>query len=330
MFRWFVRLNETLALGALTSKFTRAAHSFGLLTGFLLRRLFKIGAGFHFTKQTLALHFFLKRAQGLFDIIVANGNLNNGQLSIKFWAGRAATVRMWPMGAKTKRAYNMRRPACLSPESYMPTPSENLRDVWLDAMLPLVSEAGWTAEIAGRAAKIAGLTEGEQALAAPNGVADLVDHFFDRAAAAAMTRLSPEDLESLRVHERVAAGLKAWLKALEPDQEAVRKAVGFGLMPWGVSAAARRVWSISDMIWTAAGDSASDYNRQTKRVLLGAVIPSIVLYWLDHHDPDDVDQFILRRLRGAMKIGQAGGKVLGPVLSFGEQFLRRSNERGAQ
>ena len=91
-------LDQTLTLGALPSKFASAAHSFGFLTSFLFRRLLEISAGFHFTEQAFALHLFLQRAQGLFDIVVANGNLNNGQLSIKGRGSRAADVRLWPIG----------------------------------------------------------------------------------------------------------------------------------------------------------------------------------------------------------------------------------------
>ena len=82
-------LDEALTLGALPSKFASAAHSFGLLASLLFRWLLEIGAGFHFTEQAFTLHLLLQRAQGLLDIVVANGNLNNGQLSIKIGAGRA-------------------------------------------------------------------------------------------------------------------------------------------------------------------------------------------------------------------------------------------------
>ena len=56
------RLDEALALGALPSKFASAAHSFGLLASLLLRGLFEISAGLHFTEQTFALHLFLQGA----------------------------------------------------------------------------------------------------------------------------------------------------------------------------------------------------------------------------------------------------------------------------
>jgi hypothetical protein len=75
-------LGQTLALGALTSKFASAAHSFRLLAGLLFRRFFEMRAGFHFPEETLTLHLFLQCAKGLFDIVVADDDLYDGQISI--------------------------------------------------------------------------------------------------------------------------------------------------------------------------------------------------------------------------------------------------------
>lgn len=57
-----VRLNETLTLGALPSKFASAAHSFCFLASLLFRWLFKISARLHFTEQAFTLHLLLEGA----------------------------------------------------------------------------------------------------------------------------------------------------------------------------------------------------------------------------------------------------------------------------
>lgn len=207
----------------------------------------------------------------------------------------------------------------------MPTPSENLRERWLEALLPRVPERGWSIIAAKQAAREVEITPGEQALAAPNGISDLIDHFFDRAVDQMLEALATQDLAALRTHERVAAGIRAWLNALAPNKEAVRKAAGKGLLPWGAGAAVKRIWAIADAIWEAAGDTATDYNRQTKRALLSAVLPRIVLFWLDHDDEAALDEFIARRLQRAMKVGQTGSRVLKPVLDMAER-LRSARE----
>ena len=58
-------------------------------------------------------------------------------------------------------------------------PSETLRRRWLAELLPDVAFDGWTEAAARLAAGRAGLSEGEQALAAPQGVVNLIDAFFD-------------------------------------------------------------------------------------------------------------------------------------------------------
>ncbi len=41
-----------------------------------------MSAGFHFPEKTLALHLLLQRTKGLFDIVVADNDLYDGQISI--------------------------------------------------------------------------------------------------------------------------------------------------------------------------------------------------------------------------------------------------------
>ena len=142
-----------------------------------------------------------------------------------------------------------------------------------------------------------------------------------------LAALAKADFSGLRTHERVAAGVLAWLDALEPHKCAVRKAAGRGLLPWGAGAAIKRTWSIADAIWEAAGDTATDYNRQTKRALLSAVIPPIVLHWLDNDDRETLERVIARRLQQAMRLGQAGSKVVSPMLDLVDRVRARRNMR---
>ncbi len=62
----------SVAVFTLALNFSPTAHGFGLFTLLLLGRLFKVAAQFHFTENSLALHFLFQNAQGLFDVIVAN------------------------------------------------------------------------------------------------------------------------------------------------------------------------------------------------------------------------------------------------------------------
>ncbi|MEQ9505074.1 MAG: COQ9 family protein [Hyphomonas sp.] len=198
-------------------------------------------------------------------------------------------------------------------------PSETLRRRWLAELLPEVAFEGWSEEAARLAAARAGLTQGEQALAAPQGVVNLIDAFFDEAEAAARAALADVDMSGMRVPDKVKRGVLAWLGALEANREAVRRAASRGFLPWSAGPALQRTWKVADMVWTAAGDTSEDYNLYSKRGLLAAVLPAIILYWADHPAPEDLDAFITRRLANVSGIGQRAGRFVKPVL---ERFAK--------
>ena len=140
-------------------------------------------------------------------------------------------------------------------------PSKVLRERWLEAMLPHVAFDGWTRASARIAANEAGLTDAEQALAAPGGVLDLINHFFDSAEETLKSSLETANLADLGVRGSVALGVRLWLDALDPHREPVRRAAQRAFVPWRTGPAAGRSWSVADAIWTGIGDTSTDYNK---------------------------------------------------------------------
>lgn len=198
----------------------------------------------------------------------------------------------------------------------MTSPSQTLRARWLDALLPAIPFDGWTEAAAKTAAHVAGITQGEQALAAPRGLPDLVDAFFDTVENEANQALLTSDLSNMGVREQVAHGVKLWLAALTPNKEAARRAAMRGFLPWVLGDTMQRTYSVADMIWTGIGDTSIDYNKYSKRGLLASTLPLIFMRWLDEEDDAQLEAYIMRRLTGAMTLGQTAGKVAAPFLDL--------------
>ena len=70
-----------LARGALARQLARPTHRLGPLAGPALGRFFIGPAHFHLAEDALALHFLLKCAKRLIDVIVANQDLQSLSLS---------------------------------------------------------------------------------------------------------------------------------------------------------------------------------------------------------------------------------------------------------
>ena len=194
--------------------------------------------------------------------------------------------------------------------------SKTLLARWLDALLPVIPFDGWTERAAKAAAQKAGLTPGEQALAAPRGLADLVDAFFDTVEQDANQALLASDLSNMGVREKVAHGVRLWLSALAPNKEAARRAGTRGFLPWAIGDALQRTYSVADMVWTGIGDTSTDYNKYSKRGLLASTIPAIFMRWLDEDDDARLEAYIMARLTSAMTLGQTAGKIASPFLDL--------------
>lgn len=196
------------------------------------------------------------------------------------------------------------------PFSFQP-PTQDIRDTIIAAILPDVPFDGWTWPAVEQAALKSGY-EASMALSVfPGGLPDVLDHFADLADRWMMERLRDIDPETLRVRDRVRTALLARFRALYPWRDAVRQSATFWTMPTRVGRGGRMTWRTADRIWNWAGDTATDYNHYTKRILLCGVLASTTLVWIndDSSGMSETEAFLDRRIESVMAIGKTVGKV---------------------
>jgi ubiquinone biosynthesis protein COQ9 len=196
-------------------------------------------------------------------------------------------------------------------------PSDLFGERLLDAMLEIAPEAGWTESGLAKAAAKAGLTDGQVQLATPNGIGDLLDLLGKQAAQAAEARLVQPDIAGMKVREKVATAVRAWLAFLEPHKEAVKRAAG---SPANVLTGPRGLWTAADAIWAGLGDKSTDYNWYTKRMILSGVIGSTLVAWLGTDDPVQVNAFLDRRIENVMQFEKFKGEIREAVSKMPNPF----------
>ena len=144
----------------------------------------------------------------------------------------------------------------------------------LDAALLLAPKLGWTSRMVSAAAKKAGLSVADAELLAPEGPRDLAALLalrHDRRALAALAAIDPR---GLKVRERIRAGVLARTQAAMEDRDATRRWCGFLTLPLNAPVGLRLAWASADAIWRWAGDTATDENHYSKRVLLSEILIS--------------------------------------------------------
>jgi ubiquinone biosynthesis protein COQ9 len=184
----------------------------------------------------------------------------------------------------------------------------------LEAVLGQVEKLGWT----------------QAALEAVPGAKAV---FPDVAAAVAGFQLSIDEamrarinatrkFAAMRTRDKVAFALRARLEALEPHRDAARRLAVWYLLPRHLKAGADHLWEAADAVWLAAGDTATDYNRYTKRLLLIAVMKSTYAIWLadESEGGQQTWDFLDRRIEDVMRVGKgiAAAKAVGidGIMSF--------------
>ena len=192
----------------------------------------------------------------------------------------------------------------------MNTRNQDIQDKIILAALDDVAFDGWHWHVIEAAGVKAGFNEDMAFAVFPEALEDAMAHFSDWADREMMKELANVNPDALRVRDRIKCGVEARLKILEPYKEAVRAASVYWLVPPHKIQATKLVWKTSDVIWTWAGDEATDYNHYTKRTLLSGVLTTTTMAWLNDKSVDHQDSkaFLERRISNVLKIGQGAGK----------------------
>lgn len=184
--------------------------------------------------------------------------------------------------------------------------TQDIRDEILLAALPNVAFDGWSWDMVCESAVQAGHTENVARAVFPSQLVDVLDHFADWADRQMLEALKDVDPEELRIRDRVRDAVLTRLTALTPHKEAVRQSLQCWAWPTRNPRAAKVTWRTADCIWQWAGDTATDYNRYTKRGLLSGVIASTTLAWLKDvsEDMEQTTAFLDRRIENVMQLGK--------------------------
>lgn len=165
---------------------------------------------------------------------------------------------------------------------------------------------GWTEAAVDSAADGAGIDRDVAKLAFPDGTVAMIDAWFASVDAAMLERLA-ERLPTMKVRQKIAALVEARLDLLAPNRESLRRALAILAMPQNAAAGTRLGWRAADVMWRAAGDTATDYNHYTKRAMLGAIYAATITVFLDDESEGQADTraFLARRIDGIMRFEKA-------------------------
>jgi ubiquinone biosynthesis protein COQ9 len=179
----------------------------------------------------------------------------------------------------------------------------------LASALPNVAFDGWSEKLLQQAIASSGVDENMAVLAFPKGVGGLIRRFSADGDARMLAALP--DGESLKIRERITEAVWTRLRVDGEHKEAARRAAGWLALPTRQKLGAKLLFESANQIWRWAGDSATDYNYYSKRVILSGVIVSTRLTWFDDDSEDEAKTraFLERRIENVMQFEKLKAKA---------------------
>lgn len=185
--------------------------------------------------------------------------------------------------------------------------SQNARADILKAMLPQAAFDGWTQKSLRMAVAQTDLPQGSEELYFPDGPLEVIGFWSDQMNDKVMADLAALDQPSLKIREKVTAGVLAALYAIGPHEEAARRAMSRMSLPDALGQGPKQLWSAADTIWRAIGDTSTDVNYFSKRTILAGVMASTLTVWLSDDDPQKpkARKFLDARIANVMSFEKA-------------------------
>lgn len=159
-------------------------------------------------------------------------------------------------------------------------PSYIARRAILDRALVIAAFEGWTSKTLRDAAAQAELPKGAEDLYFPDGPLELISFWAEELNVHVEAALGDLDLGSMKIRDKVTAGVIARLEALSGSEAAAKRVIARLALPDALGQGAAQLWSGADTIWRAIGDTSTDSNYYSKRTILSGVISSSLMAWL--------------------------------------------------
>ncbi len=194
----------------------------------------------------------------------------------------------------------------------------DIKDRILLSALENVAFDGWTWEVIEDAAVDCGFDSSMAFAVFPEKIEDVLIHFSRWADDKMIETLNDQDFSGTRIRDKIEQAVITRFNILNPHKESVQKAAAYWIGPVKSIQATKSIWHTADVIWNWAGDTATDYNRYTKRTLLSGVLSTTTLRWLNDPDKDFIKtkEFLSRRINNVLTVGQKTGKIISTISKF--------------
>ena len=198
-----------------------------------------------------------------------------------------------------------------------------IKEQILVSMLEHAAFDGWSNASFARALEETGVPKALAHEAFPAGAVDVITYHSAKADGLLANALQNNpDFLNQKIRMRIFTAVMTRLDAHTREREAIARAVGVLSMPWNAARSLKALYATVDTMWRCAGDTSTDYNFYTKRIILGNVYSLTLRVWL-HDESDNFEEtraFLHRRIENVMQFEKAKAGCKKQFTSLSEFF----------
>ena len=183
------------------------------------------------------------------------------------------------------------------------------RQVVLNFAKEFVSENGLTKNCLENISKKYGLNTDETDLLFPQGNIDLIKFALEQLNNDLEVYCRQIDLIRLPVHKRIRKILLSKISLMNKDKIFYRSIFLNLLIPKKNFSLSSQLYNSVDQLWFIAGDSSTDFNFYTKRLILSGIYSRVMLFFFNNNNQEELENILDESLKRVSKIPEIKSKL---------------------
>jgi ubiquinone biosynthesis protein COQ9 len=183
------------------------------------------------------------------------------------------------------------------------------RQVVLRFAKEFVSEKGLTENCLVNISKKYGLNTDETDLLFPQGNIDLIKFALHQLNNDLEVYCRQIDLIRLPIHKRIRKVLLSKISLMNKDKFFYRTIFLNLLIPKKNFSLSSQLYNSVDQLWFIAGDSSTDFNFYTKRLILSGIYSRVMLFFFNNNNQEELENILDESLKRVSKIPEIKSKL---------------------
>ena len=172
-----------------------------------------------------------------------------------------------------------------------------------------ISEKGLNKNSLENISKRYGLNINEIELLFPEGNIDLIKFTLEQLNKELEEYCKKIDLIRLPVHKRIKKILLSKISLMNKNKLFYRSIFLNLLIPKKNFSLSNQLYNSVDQIWFIAGDSSTDFNFYTKRLILSGIYSRVILFFFNNNNQEELENILDESLKRVSKIPEIKSKL---------------------